>query len=487
MESFRSTFGHCGMGVSPKTGETGYLCTLSAVAQSMASLSSLFTALGAALSGVFGRYLGRRGTLQVGCVLIVIGAAGQCGTAGNYVAYNVCKCISCVGIGNLNAGSPLYGVEVTYSQKRGALVAIYSVGLACGTLISSCVCFGSSHIDSDWDWRTPVILQIPCAVIYALGLMFFPESPRWLLINGKEEAARRSFGKYFNKDPQSDVITAQVREVETYIEFEKSLSSTTSWTELFHRSYIRRTLISFMVAVLSPFSGITLVGNYAAVFSSANGVSKPFLIQVYLGVCGLVGALCGPGIVEYGGRRFASLFGFGCMSTCMLIFSTVASGVGASTETARNVLVAFLCMWFFFFASCISSSHWLLGAEVHSVRLRTYGQASSVMLANSCNFAAAFWTPYMINPTASNMGTNVGYFYFGLDVIGFTLLFFFLPETARLSLEQIDDYFASGRKARKTSMKRNKRIAKGEIFGMASETHESACRTTRAANDHADK
>lgn len=480
MEAFRKSFGRCKMVPDTKTGRPMETCHLGATAQSVTAISVLFTALGAGLSGFTGQYLGRRGVLQAGCLVIAIGAAGQCATAGSYASYNVCKCISCVGIGHVNAGGPLYGVEAVSPQRRGTLVSLYTVGLAVGILLSSSICYGTSTMGSNWEWRTPILLQIPLAGIYALGLMLFPESPRWLLTRGKEAKARSSFARFYRKDPQSAEVTAQIREVKTYIEFEKSVSSTTSWTELFHRSYLRRTLISFLVAMSSPFSGVSLIGNYAAVFFAANGVSQPFLIQVYLGVCGLVGSLAGPWLIEALGRRLTSLIGMLVMSSCMLIFSAVASGIGADTEVARSVLISFLCIWFFTFAACISSTHWVVGAEVHSIRMRTYGQAASVCVANVCNFAAAFWTPYMINPTAGNMGTNVGYFYFGLDIILFVLFVLYLPETGRLSLEQIDDLFVSARKAWKTSIGRNKRIARGEAFDIAISEHDEARRRADA-------
>ena len=467
MAPFRATFGSCSMQPNPATGKMTRVCSLSALAQSIIAISSLFTAVGSVLSGFVGTYLGRRGTIQVGCALIIIGAAAQSGMSGSYVSYNVCKSISCIGIGHLNAGSPLFGVEVASPSKRGALVAIYSIGLACGTLCSSAVCYGSSSIDSNWAWRTPVLLQIPLALIYALVLSFFPESPRWLVLKGRDEAARRSFGKFYDMDPNSQEVSSQVQDVKLYISLETQISSSSTWTELFRRSYFRRTAISLLASAMPPICGITLVSNYAAVFFSATGVSKPFLIQVFLGVCGVAGACCGPWIVEYGGRRFAILFGFSGMTACMLIFSTVATGLGQTSQKAIDVLIASICIFFFFYASCVSSSHWLISAEIHSIRLRTYGQAISVMLSNVFTFASAFWTPYMINPKAGNMGTNVGYFYFAMCVVGLVSFFFLLPETARLSLEQIDDYFLSGKPAWKTSIKKNKQLAGFEMSTVA--------------------
>lgn len=474
MESFQKTFGHCKMAPNPKTGHLQEICALSATAQSMVSFSQLFSAIGAAFSGFTGNYLGRRGTIQFGCLIVVIGAACQCATAGSYVAYNVCKCLACFGVGHVNAGGPTFGVEVIAPSMRGALVSIFNIGLSIGLLTSSAICYGTSTIGNSWEWRTPVILQIPLAVIYAAGMMLFPESPRWLLTKGKEQQARLALAKFYNKDSQAPEITAQLRETEAYIELEKAQSSTTSWTEIFHKSYIRRTTISILVNVAGPLSGVPLIGTYAAVFFGAAGVTKPFLTQVYLGVCGLLGACCGPFIIEYVGRRLAILFGLACMTVCMLIFSAVASGLGASSDTARNVLIAFLCLWFLVYGSCLSSSHWVVGVEVHSVRLRTYGAAIAVFSANTAYFAASFWTPYMINPTAGNLGTKVGYFYLAITTVFFVVLLFLLPETARLSLEQIDDLFVSGRKAWMTSLKRNKRIAKGELFDISPEAHHVA-------------
>jgi hypothetical protein len=109
----------------------------------------------------------------------------------------------------------------------------------------------------------------------------------------------------------------------------------------------------------------------------------------------------------------------------------------------------------------IGNSQWVVSSEMHSVRLRTYGQVFAACVSSITSFAASFWTPYMINPEYGNMGTNVGYFYFGLTVLSIITLFFLLPETGRLSLEAIDDIFTSGRLAWKTSLKQNKRIAKG--------------------------
>ena len=78
----------------------------------------------------------------------------------------------------------------------------------------------------------------------------------------------------------------------------------------------------------------------------------------------------------------------------------------------------------------------------------------------------------MLSEEYGNMGTNVGYFYFGVTVVVLAFTFFFVPETARLTLEQIDDYFTSGRRAWSTSTRRNKLIASGNMYDISPEAHE---------------
>ena len=479
MVSFNRAFGACGMLPSPVTGALVEECMLSATQQSVSQISALFSALGALCSGITGFYLGRRGAIQVGCVFVIIGQAGVLGTSGNFAGYIVCKCINAIGLGHLIAVSPAYGVECTPPQKRGMLLGLYTIGCSVGSFVSAMVCYGSADLVTNWAWQIPNICNIPIAVIFGVGILMFPESPRWLLTKGKEEKARKSFGSFYNLDPHSEQITVQVREVQDGIEFEKSISSTTSWTEIFHRSYIRRTLVSTFILAGASLGGIAFIAVYAAIFLADVGIADPFLVNVIFSVCNLAGCLFGPWILEYGGRRTAILIGYAGMTLCMIIFSSVCSGLGATNPIAHKVLIAFLCIWLIFFGGFLSPAIWVAQAEVLSVRLRTYGIAFTATIFYIVSFAATFWTPYMLNVKYGNMGTNVGYFYGGIDAILFLVAFFIVPETARLTLEQIDDYFVSGPRPWRTSLSRNKQIARGEIFDVSAEAHLTAIQHMR--------
>ena len=462
MPPFNKSFGHCAL-VPVKGGPAGattLLCELSATQQSLtASIYLLFMALGAGAAGVTGSYLGRRGTIQVGCAFIIVGAAGMLGSAGNLVAHIACKCIGAVGIGHLQSAAPTWGVEATPAKRRGLLVTLYSVGAGFGTFVVGLICLRSSKVTNDWSWKTPIICQIPVALIYGCGVMVFPESPRWLLTKGRDEEARRSFGKLYAKHPESEEINTLANGVRAAIQFEQSISSTRSWTEIFHRSAIRRTMIATAIVIGAPLGGTFFIFTYAAVFLSSVGIHNPFVITVVINTCTFAGVCLGPLFVEYLGRRRTILTGYGGTATCMLIFAVVSTALGQSSQAAKNTVITFLCLWAFIFGGCIASSMWVTSAEMHSIRLRGPAQAFTTLMSNTFVFATNFWTPYMINPHNGNMGTNVGYFYFGVQTVTAIILFFIVPETARLSLEQLDRYFTSGQKAWRTSLAQNKRLA----------------------------
>jgi MFS transporter, SP family, sugar:H+ symporter len=256
------------------------------------------------------------------------------------------------------------------------LMALYNIGLSMGNAVSAAVCVGSSTYMSNLSWQIPIILQIPLGLILGVGVMMFPESPRWLLLKGKERKARIAFGKFYNKDPDSVEITRHVQEVQYYIELEKANGQTTSWTEIYHANDIRRTIASAVILVGLAITGSKFVVPYAALFLQGVGITNPYLVNFYVALCVFGGTFLGPWIVEYGGRRFAMLYGYAGMASCMLVFAAVNSGLSAASSVSKNVLVAMLCIWAFIFGGFIGTSVWIAAPEMHSVRLRTYGQAA---------------------------------------------------------------------------------------------------------------
>ncbi|KAJ5099850.1 hypothetical protein N7532_006851 [Penicillium argentinense] len=468
MPSYRKAFGTCTNHLmNPNSGDIVEHCYITPLQQSLISLNYMFIGIGGGLSGITGRYTGRRGAIQIGCLLAIIGAAGMLGTgagqAGSFIHYMVCKCISAIGIGQIMTSGLTYGSECIAADKRGYALGLYNIGLAMGNLASSAVCAGSAQLEphNNWQWKSPILCQIPLGVVLGAGILMFPESPRWLLSHGegREEDARRAFSMLYRIPPQSHEITAQIEEVKNHIKAERAIAASTSWSQIYQKSHIRRTSTSALIMIGMSITGIQFVQPYATTFLKGVGISNPYLINVIIGVCILGGSCLGPFIVEYGGRRFAIISGYSTMAACMLILSLVSTMLGRD-GVSKIVIVVLLCFWSFVFGGTIAPSAGLASVEMHSVSLRTYGQANTTILYGIFSFGATFWTPYMLDPNHGNMGANVGYFYAGVTVVIACLVFALVPETASLTLEQIDDVFTSGVRPWKTSIAENKAIAR---------------------------
>lgn len=467
MPSYQKAFGTCHQRMDLALGYIVEECSLTPLQQSLISLNYLFIGIGGGLSALTGKYTGRRGAIQIGCTLAVVGAAGMLGTGDGsrhtFLHYMVCKCIGALGLGQLISASLAYGSECIFASKRGLGLGIYNVGLAFGNLSSAAVCAGSARLepDNNWQWKIPILAQIPLGIILGVGILLLPESPRWILNNDEngEEEARKAFSLLYRIPANSPEITSEIADVEAHIKAERANAAASTWYEIYSKPHFRRTWTSALIMIGLSITGIQFVQPYAALFLQGVGIHDPYLINVIIGLCILGGACLGPFIVEHAGRRFAILSGYTAMGICMLILSAVSSALG-SGDISQIVVVVFLCLWSFVFGGTIAPSAGLAAVEMHSVRLRTYGQAHTTSLYGIFSFGAIFWTPYMLNKDYGNMGPNVGYFYAAVTVVIGVLAYLLVPETAGLTLEQIDDVFNSGVRPWKTSIQRNKVIVR---------------------------
>ncbi|CAK7228027.1 hypothetical protein SEUCBS140593_006775 [Sporothrix eucalyptigena] len=118
MEPYKKSFGHC-VTTTSADGVATETCSVSSLQQSLIQITSLFMALGGGLSALVGDYLGRRGTLQLACLLVAVGAGGMMSSVGSFLHYMVCKCIGGVGIGMVYSAAPTWGTEFVSPAKRG--------------------------------------------------------------------------------------------------------------------------------------------------------------------------------------------------------------------------------------------------------------------------------------------------------------------------------------------------------------------------------
>lgn len=168
--------------------------------------------VGAPFAAILSDRYGRRKAMFSGGAVIIIGtiiaatAMGQ----GQLIAG---RFVLGLGISIMVVAAPAYAVEVAPPQWRGRCTGFYNCGWFGGSIPAAAATYGCSYIDSDLSWRIPIVLQAFACIIVMFSVFFIPESPRFLMANGRREEAIEFLVKYHGGgDPSSKLVELEIRE-----------------------------------------------------------------------------------------------------------------------------------------------------------------------------------------------------------------------------------------------------------------------------------
>lgn len=226
-EDFVNRFGQ----VQPN-GEIAFDVTIKSLLVSMMSIGTLVGALAGAYTA---DWFGRRRSLSIGVFIFVIGNIIQVTSMNSWVHLMVGRIVAGLGIGNLSIGVPMFQSECCPREIRGAVVASYQLMITIGILVSNLINFGvrsSPGEDTDASWRIVIGLGIGFSLPLGIGILFSPESPRWLAGKGRWEEARMSLARLrgMKDNPQHPLVNDDFREMESSIQEQHSAGQGT-WME----------------------------------------------------------------------------------------------------------------------------------------------------------------------------------------------------------------------------------------------------------------
>lgn len=138
----------------------------------------------------FGDWLGRRKSIILGAAVMILGVIIQVTAYPGHVPlaqFIIGRVITGIGNGINTSTIPTYQAECSRTSNRGLLICIEGGVIAFGTLIAYWIDFGSSYGPDDLTWRFPIAFQIVFGVVIIAGMMFLPESPRWLFVRERYE------------------------------------------------------------------------------------------------------------------------------------------------------------------------------------------------------------------------------------------------------------------------------------------------------------
>ncbi|CAO1625109.1 unnamed protein product [Parajaminaea phylloscopi] len=429
------------------------------------SLLGAGTFFGALAQAPISDWIGRQKSMVFWAIIFSVGAVIQTATERALAQMIVGRFVAGLAVGALSGLCPLYLGETAPKAIRGTMVSGYQLLIISGIVVSYAVSWGSHNaVNSSASWRIPVGLQLLWGLLLIVLMVFLPESPRWELQRGNAEKARSTMaamrGITLANTPQGlrgDVIMeGELEEMAAFIEAERSTFAGTNFFTAYLKCFAmdkqlwRRTLAGMLLQTFQQLNGQNFYYYYGATFFSKAQVSlNPYEVQFILGIVSWVATWPALYLIEKFGRRSSLLVGSVICAVSAVIVAFVGhDGLAKDTtvkptsgeKMAGNAFIAFAVIHLVGFSTFWGPVPWVYLSESFPQNVR----AKCISLGSSTNWFWNFMLGYFSPKIAADLGPYIMLIFFGLLCCSFIYVFFFIPETKGLSLEQVDEMYESG-------------------------------------------
>jgi len=342
----------------------------------------------AAIIAIFmGQFLGRQQTIMLGLVIMAIGKIIQASSY-SYTQLVVGRVIAGVGNGFNTCGAPAWLAECTKAHRRGTMLMVSSGAcIALGLALAYWIDFAFAWLaPSSASWRVATAFQIVPAILGMCLLVFLPESPRWLILTGREQAALQTLSALNDMEPEDDDVRQEFLQIKDAI-LEMARGGFGVAFTMGEYRYLHRTILAFCLQIMQQFTGINLFTQYLSLLFVTRTNYTAWLARL-LGGCGatvlfLASFVAVIGIDRFWGRRSLAMFGSSGMSVCLIILTVMNY---LNSATSHIVMVVFVFVYLAFFAIGWQGMSWLWSIELVPLRIRGPANALSTAgnwLANS--------------------------------------------------------------------------------------------------------
>ena len=301
----------------------------------VASLT-LTSTLAMMLAGPISDRFGRRPVLKVAAVLFTISAVASA-IAPDYLTLVIARMLGGFGVGAALIIAPMYIAEIAPAAIRGRMVSFNQLNIVIGisaaffsnylilSLGQSDLAWAQALNLGEWNWRWMLGVEAIPAIFYFLWLFTVPESPRWLVMNGRSEDAQSIMERVSGRE----AAEAEMVEVRKSLAAEAN-QERASIRELFQPAMKLVITIGVSIAILQQITGINSVFFYAPMIFEQSGIGTvaSFLQAVLVGLVNLVSTIVAIALIDKLGRRPLLAAGVAMIAVCMLLLSY---GFGAAT------------------------------------------------------------------------------------------------------------------------------------------------------------
>ncbi|CAK7216739.1 hypothetical protein SCUCBS95973_002908 [Sporothrix curviconia] len=440
--------------------------------QAGAFFGAIFGYLAGAVLGI-----GRRAALLSAMSLVVVGSVLE--LFPHVAMLYVGRALTGLGVGSAMLVLPIYIAEFAPNAIRGRLVAIFEIMVQIFLVIGFWVNYGVVRnlpgTTSSAQWRLPFALQLIPSVLCIASIPFMVESPRWLLVKGRTDDARRALAWVRNLPGDHAFVETELAEMQASIRMELELEMATGelasasrgrggggggllrehrrlFRELCAPGVRNRVLLSISLMMLQQLTGINAINIFSPIIFEELGYSTTEVALLATGVYGIVkmvsSVLFSFFIVDRFGRRPPMLIGAAVMAVCMFYVGAFAKIVGNDPSTAQvgggsaGAQAALAMIYIYIIANSASWTPipWIFAAEAFPTRIRSFAMLFPTATQYLGQFVVVYSLPYMVD--SIKYGTYL--FYAAWIVVGFVFTFFLVPETKGVSLEDMDLLFDAG-------------------------------------------
>ncbi|WP_346979826.1 sugar porter family MFS transporter, partial [Bacteroides xylanisolvens] len=316
--------------------------------------------VGVLFAGILSDKLGRKLTMVISAVLFSTSALG-CALSADFAQLVVYRIIGGVGIGVVSIVSPLYISELAVAQYRGRLVSLYQLAVTVGFLGAYLVNYqllawaeSGTQLSVDWlnkifiteVWRGMLGMETLPAILFFIIIFFIPESPRWLIVRGKELKAVNILEKIYNSITEAK---SQLNETKSVLTSETK----SEWSLLMKPGIFKAVIIGVCIAILGQFMGVNAVLYYGpSIFENA-GLSggDSLFYQVLVGLVNTLTTVLALVIIDKVGRKKLVYYGVSGM-----VVSLILIGLYFLFGDSLGVSSLFLLIFFLFYVFCCAVS-----------------------------------------------------------------------------------------------------------------------------------
>ena len=375
------------------------------------------TIIGALFCGKPAEKYGRKKSLIVIGILYLISAVFS-GAIVNWYSFMFFRFLGGLAVGASSVVGPMFIAEISPAAWRGRFVCFFQFNIVLGIVLAYFSNYWIAGVPNDWQWM--IMAEAIPALLFSVLMFTIPESPRWLVKQGRDADAMAVFEKTGESDVDGELESIR----------QSLADASAKGGKLFQKRYWKPILIAFLIATINQLSGINAILYYAPRLLEMSGVFREgaMLQSIIIGLTNLTFSMLGMFLIDKLGRK--TLIGIGAVGM-VVCQAMVARGFALEVFTGYYMLIC-LVGYVAFFALSLGATIWVVIAEVFPNDVRAGGQVFGSMTHWVWSALLTWFFPLCLS-----IGGQYIFTFFSV-IAALALLFaWWMPETKGKSLEQI--------------------------------------------------